>query len=229
MRPQRLPSRGVSYVGLVDDIDLTGLRREYAAAGLDEAAAGDDPIALFERWLGEAIDSGMYEPNAMALATATPDGSPSVRIVLLKGFDADGARFYTNYESRKGDEIEANPRAACTMLWHVIQRQVRIEGSIARTRPADSDAYFASRPRGSRLGAVASPQSRAVRDRDELDRRYADAEAANPDEVVRPAYWGGYVLRPDMMEFWHGRESRMHDRIRFRRAPSGWRRDRLAP
>ena len=218
-----------SRVGHVEDIDLTGLRREYAAAGLDEAAAGDDPIALFEQWMGDAIASGMYEPNAMALATATSDGQPSVRIVLLKGFDAEGARFYTNYESRKADELEANPRAACTLLWHVIQRQVRIEGSIARASAADSDAYFSSRPRGSRLGAIASPQSRTIGDRAELDARYADAEAANPDDIARPAYWGGYVLRPEMMEFWQGRESRMHDRIRFRRSPSGWRRDRLAP
>ena len=217
------------YREVVDDIDLSGLRREYAAAGLDEEAAGDDPIALFDEWMSDAVASGMHEPNAMALATATPDGHPSVRIVLLKGFDAGGARFYTNYESRKADELEANPRAACTMLWNSIQRQVRIEGTVTRATPADSDAYFTSRPRGSQLGAIASPQSRAVRDRDELDRRYADVAAASADEVARPAYWGGYVLRPDMIEFWQGRESRLHDRIRFRRAPSGWRRDRLAP
>lgn len=216
-------------LGRVDDIDLPGIRREYAAVGLDEATAGDDPIALFDRWMGDAIASGMHEPNAMALATATPDGQPSVRIVLLKGFGDDGARFYTNYESRKAGELAANPRAAVTMLWNVIQRQVRIEGTIARATAADSDAYFSSRPLGSRLGAVASPQSRSVRDRAELDHRYADVATAHPDDVARPAYWGGYVLRPETMEFWQGRESRLHDRIRFRRSPSGWRRDRLAP
>lgn len=213
----------------MENTDLSALRREYAERGLDGATAGDDPIALFERWMADAVASGMHEPNAMALATATPDGTPSVRIVLLKGFGAGGVRFYTNYESRKADELEANPRAAITMLWNGIARQVRIEGVVARTTAGDSDAYFSSRPTGSRLGAIASPQSRTVQDRAELDRRYRDVAEANPDEIVRPAYWGGYVLRPEMMEFWQGRESRLHDRIRFSRSPSGWRRDRLAP
>ena len=210
-------------------MDLTGLRREYAAVGLDETHAGDDPIALFDEWMSDAVASGMPEPNAMALATATTDGRPSVRIVLLKGFDADGARFYTNYESRKADELETNPYAACTLLWHALQRQVRIEGPVVRASPADSDAYFSSRPRGSQVGAIASPQSRPVRDRAELDRRYADAARENNDELVRPAHWGGYVVRPEVLEFWHGRESRLHDRIRFCSSSSGWRRDRLAP
>ncbi|UPK74432.1 pyridoxamine 5'-phosphate oxidase [Nocardioidaceae bacterium SCSIO 66511] len=210
-------------------IDVSRIRNEYVRSGLSEDDAGDDPIALFDSWMSDAVDAGLHEPTAMALATATPDGRPSVRIVLLKGFDDDGPRFFTNYESRKGDELESNPRAACTMLWHQIERQVRIEGVVARTTPDASDAYFASRPRGSRLGAVASPQSRVVEGRAELDERYAAADAASPDEVERPAYWGGYVVRPETIEFWQGRQSRMHDRIRFRRSPSGWHRERLAP
>lgn len=210
-------------------MDPAALRHEYVQAGLDETAAGDDPLALFSAWMSAAVASGIHEPNAMALATATPDGRPSVRIVLLKGFDAAGFRFFTNYDSRKGDELEQNPRAACTMLWHTLQRQVRVEGAVSRLSEAESDAYFASRPYGSRLGAVASPQSRVVRDRNELNERYAAASAAYPDEVARPAYWGGYAIRPESVEFWQGRDSRMHDRIRFVRAPDGWRRERLAP
>lgn len=211
------------------DLDPAALRREYADAGLDEAAAGDDPIALFSDWMDAAAASGMHEPNAMALATATPDGRPSVRIVLLKGVGADGFRFFTNYESRKGGELDANPVAAATLLWHPLQRQVRIEGPVTRLGRTDSDAYFDSRPYGSRLGAVASPQSRVVQDRADLDARYAVVEAAHPEGIERPAYWGGYVIRPETIEFWQGRASRMHDRIRFRRDAGGWTRDRLAP
>lgn len=211
------------------DNDPAALRREYAEAGLDEAAAGDDPLALFSTWMAAAVASGIHEPNAMALATSTTDGNPSVRIVLLKGFDASGFRFFTNYDSRKGDELERNPRAACTMLWHTLQRQVRVEGPVSRLSDGESDAYFAGRPHGSRLGAVASPQSRVVRSRGELDERYAQAAAEYPGDVARPAYWGGYVIRPETIEFWQGRASRMHDRIRFRRDPDGWTRDRLAP
>ncbi|UYM06693.1 pyridoxamine 5'-phosphate oxidase [Solicola gregarius] len=213
----------------MSSIDMSRIRNEYARSGLAESDAGDDPIALFDVWMAEAVAAGLHEPTAMALATASPDGKPSVRIVLLKGIDGDGVRFYTNYESRKGEELESNPYAALTMLWHQIERQVRIEGTVARTSPGDSDAYFASRPHGSQLGAVASPQSRAIADRGVLDEHYADAAAAYPDGVSRPAYWGGYLVRPESVEFWQGRESRMHDRIKFTRAPSGWHRERLAP
>lgn len=211
------------------DADPAALRREYADAGLDEGAAGDDPIALFTDWMDAAVRSGIHEPNAMALATATPDANPAVRIVLLKGFGDDGFRFFTNYESRKGTELDANPRAAAVLLWHSLQRQVRVEGPVARLGEDESDAYFSSRPYGSRLGAVASPQSSVVRDRAELDARYAEAAAAHPEQVARPSYWGGYAIRPESLEFWQGRESRMHDRIRFRRTPDGWTRERLAP
>ncbi|MGH3424309.1 MAG: pyridoxamine 5'-phosphate oxidase [Nocardioidaceae bacterium] len=214
----------------MDPERLARLREEYAAEGLDETAAGDDPIVLFDSWLDAAVASGLPEPNAMALATATPGGVPSVRMVLLKGFDRRGATFFTNYESRKAGELETNPRAALAMLWHLLRRQVRIEGPVARIPEAESDAYFASRPYGSRLGAAASPQSRVVADRAELDRRYSSAEAAaGAGPVERPAHWGGYRVEPQVMEFWQGRAERMHDRLRFTRAGDGWRRERLAP
>ncbi|MFD1825792.1 MULTISPECIES: pyridoxamine 5'-phosphate oxidase [Mumia] len=208
---------------------IAALREEYEAAGLTEAEAGHDPVPLFGRWFDEAVASGIHDPNAMALATATPAGRPSLRIVLLKGFDADGAVFYTNRESRKGDELEINPHAALTLLWHPLQRQVRIEGAVTRVSEAVSDAYFASRPRGSQLGAVASNQSRVVADRVALERAYDAAEATYPDAVARPPWWGGYRVALDAIEFWQGRSGRMHDRIRFRRDGDSWVRERLAP
>lgn len=213
----------------MDSEAIAALREEYEAAGLSEAEAGHDPVALFSRWLQEAVASGIHDPNAMALATATPSGRPSVRIVLLKGFDAEGAVFYTNRESRKGDELELNPHAALALLWHPLQRQVRIEGSVSRVSDDVSDAYFASRPRGSQLGAVASSQSRVVADRVALERAYDAAEATYPDVVARPPWWGGYRVALDVVEFWQGRTGRMHDRIRFTRDGGGWRRERLAP
>ena len=208
---------------------IAALREEYEAAGLSEAEAGHDPVPLFERWLEEAVASGMHDPNAMALATASPGGRPSVRVVLLKGFDAEGAVFYTNRESRKGEELEPNPHAALTLLWHPLQRQVRIEGAVTRVSDEESDAYFASRPRGSQLGAVASDQSRVVPDRVALERAYDAAEATYPDGVTRPQAWGGYRVALDSVEFWQGRTGRMHDRIRFSHVDGGWLRERLAP
>ncbi|VXB67610.1 pyridoxamine 5'-phosphate oxidase [Aeromicrobium sp. 9AM] len=210
--------------------DLARMREEYAREGLDEAAAGDDPLALLGRWLNEAIDAGVYEPNSMALATATPDGRPSVRIVLLKGLDDRGLTFFTGYESRKGAELEANPRAAAVMLWHPLQRQVRVEGRVTRIDEAESDAYFTSRPRGSQIGAVASPQSRVISSREALERRVAEVEQVfDHHDVVRPPIWGGYRIALESVEFWQGRQSRLHDRIRYVRQSDGWRRDRLAP
>jgi pyridoxamine 5'-phosphate oxidase len=207
------------------------MRTEYAREGLDEHAAGDDPVALFERWLDDAITAGVPEPNAMTVATATPDGVPSARIVLLKDFDERGAVFYTRYTSRKGGELAANPRAAAVMLWHPLQRQVRIEGRVEQVDAEQSDAYFASRPRGARLGAVASPQSRVLAGREELERLVAEAEQAYADgEVPRPDDWGGYRIALERVEFWQGRESRLHDRLVFRRDEGGaWERVRLAP
>jgi pyridoxamine 5'-phosphate oxidase len=213
--------------------DLARMRSEYARDGLDEGAAGDDPVALFGRWIDEAVDAGVHEPNAMALATATPDGRPSSRIVLLKGFDARGLVFFTGYGSRKGRELEANPRAAATMLWHPLQRQVRVEGEVTRVPDEESDAYFASRPRGSQVGAAASPQSQPIDDRAVLERRVAEVEQTFAGlDVERPEQWGGYRLAIGSIEFWQGRVGRLHDRLRFERVGDGegsWTRERLAP
>lgn len=210
--------------------ELPRMRRNYADVGLDEAAAGANPVALFDTWLTEAIDAGVHEPNAMALATATTDGRPSSRIVLLKGFDARGLVFFSGYESRKGLDLAANPHAAATMLWHPLQRQVRVEGTVTRLGDAESDAYFASRPRGSQISAVASPQSEPIADRSVLDARRDEVERVfEGQDVVRPPVWGGYLIALDVVEFWQGRSSRFHDRLRYIRTDDGWNRERLAP
>lgn len=210
--------------------DLARMREEYADIGLEESAAGHDPVVLFERWLAEAVEAQVHEPNAMALATATADGRPSSRIVLLKGFDGAGLVFYTSHESRKGREIAENPRAAATMLWHPLQRQVRVEGTVTPVDAATSDAYFAARPRDAQISAVASPQSHAIADREELMHSRLEVERRFEDrDVERPATWGGYRLSLDVVEFWQGRRSRFHDRIRFDRRDHEWDRQRLAP
>ena len=208
--------------------ELARMRTEYARTGLDEAVAGEDPLALAREWFADAIAAQVHEPNAMALATATPDGQPSVRIVLLKGLDERGAVFFTSYESRKGHELAQNPRAAAVMLWHPLHRQLRIEGPVERLAPEESDAYYLARPEGARISAAASPQSQVVADRAELDRRWEQAEQAGA-AGHRPDSWGGYRIRPEILEFWHGRENRLHDRLRYTRTAGGWRRDRLAP
>lgn len=210
--------------------ELAAMRAEYLGESLTEDAAGDDPFELFDRWLDEAVAAGIGEPNAMALATATSAGQPSVRIVLLKSFDQTGAVFHTNYESRKGVEIDANPRVAAVLLWHDIRRQVRIEGPITRVSAEESDAYFATRPPGGRVSAAASPQSQIVADRAELEQRWAAASAAD-DSGQRPVNWGGYRIAVDHIEFWQGRENRLHDRLLFSRAhrDAAWARVRLAP
>lgn len=214
----------------MDTPDLAHMRQDYSRDGLDESRAGEDPLALFAQWLDDAVDASVDEPNAMALATATLDGRPSVRTVLLKGFDARGLTFFTGYESRKGNELSVNPRAAATMLWQPLQRQVRIEGSVVRVDDAESDVYFASRPRSSQIGAAASPQSRVIADREDLEHRVAAVERDFAGRTVeRPSTWGGYRLGIEMIEFWQGRRSRLHDRILFTRTTSGWTRDRLAP
>jgi pyridoxamine 5'-phosphate oxidase len=188
-----------------------------------------DPLGLFREWYERAVATGVVEPEAMALATATPDGVPSVRFVLLKGIDERGVSFYTNYESRKGRELTANPRAALAVLWKPLDRQVRVEGTVERLSAEESDAYFASRGRGSRLGAWASRQSAEIPDRDTLDSALSDADARYPDDIPRPPYWGGYRLRPDVIEFWTGRPDRLHDREEFRREGDAWRSRRLSP
>lgn len=210
--------------------DLAALRAEYAREGLEEADAGTDPVDLFAQWLDVAVTAGIHEPNAMALATADASGRPSVRIVLLKGFDAAGAVFYTNYDSRKGRELVVNPWASAVLLWHQLQRQVRIEGRVERVEPERSDAYFASRPRGAQIGAVASKQSRSVGDREVLETQVAEAERTfDGRDVERPEHWGGYRITLDAVEFWQGRANRVHDRLRFTRVGDGWSRERLQP
>jgi len=211
---------------------LAELRQEYSLGGLSEEQAGDDPLALFQRWFEECWAAGLPEPNAMVLATATQDGKPSARMVLLKGFDERGLTFFTNYQSRKARELSANPQAALVFPWHALERQVRVEGLVELTSAEESDAYFQTRPLGSRLGAWASEQSAVIPDRAFLERQHAELMARYPDgNIPRPPHWGGYRLIPLLFEFWQGRPNRLHDRIQFsrthRHAP--WHRCRLAP
>ena len=205
--------------------------------GVDEAElarrdAGTDPIALFTEWFDEARRAGIYLHEAMALATASPEGQPSARQVLLKGFGPDGFVFYTNYDSRKASELDANPRVALLLHWPTLHRQVRIEGDVERTSRAQSEAYHRSRPRGSRIAAWASEQSAELESREALERRFRERDAEFPGEdVPLPPFWGGYRVRPERIEFWQGRANRMHDRMLFTRrddAP-GWTLTRLSP
>ena len=198
--------------------------------GLPDVRLGDDPLVLFTDWYAAAGRAGIYLPEGAALGTASPDGAPAVRMVLLKGFDARGFCFYTNYESRKGRELAANPRAALTFHWAVLARQVRIEGSVARLTEAESAAYFASRPRGSRIGAWASRQSEVLDQRETLEGRVRDAERRfTGGDVPLPPFWGGYLLAASRIEFWQGRVNRLHDRVLFERTASGWESRRLYP
>ncbi|MCB0532187.1 MAG: pyridoxamine 5'-phosphate oxidase [Lewinellaceae bacterium] len=211
--------------------DIAALRRNYTQESLSKTAANPDPIAQFDHWFSEAMNSALPEPNAMTLATATDDGKPSARIVLLKGFDHQGFVFYTNYESRKGQELDNNPQAALLFCWLELERQVRIEGTVERVSPAESKAYFQSRPRESQIGAWASPQSRVIEGRFILEEKVQElATTFKHDEVLPlPAFWGGYRVRPELIEFWQGRQSRLHDRIRYTREKIGWMIERLAP
>lgn len=203
---------------------------EYIGLKLRESDVDPDPIRQFSKWFEEAMTIGAIEPHSMALATSTPDGRPSVRIVLLRGCDERGFVFFTNYESRKAIELEANPHAALALHWHELERQVRIEGRVERISAAESDAYFQTRPAGSRLGAWASPQSEVIAGRESLEARYEELQTRYPDgEIPRPENWGGYLVVPDVMEFWQGRPNRLHDRLRFSRRGGGWVIERLAP
>jgi pyridoxamine 5'-phosphate oxidase len=200
------------------------------ATGLPEAAERADPIELFEAWFEAARESGILLPDAVALATATADGAPSARMVLLKSVDARGFVFYTNYGSRKAHELEENPRAALCFHWAVLQRQVRVSGPVSRVGAEESAAYFATRGRGSQLGAWASKQSQRLPDRAELEERFRDTERRFVDqEVTLPPFWGGYRLEPQHIEFWQGRADRLHDRLRFERAGETWTAERLYP
>lgn len=217
----------------MDLSELSELRQEYTWAGLDESDLAPDPVEQFRQWFAAWHDVAVGDPNAMVVTTATPDGRPSVRTVLLRALDDAGFVFFSNSESRKGRELAANPRAALLFPWHPLGRQVIVEGDAEPLDTAASDAYWATRPRGSQIAALASPQSQVIADRGALDERWArlDAELADTD-IPRPAHWGGFRVVHRRVEFWQGRERRMHDRLVFHRDPSdasGWRTERLAP
>ncbi len=213
----------------VSRAELADLRRAYADAGLAETSLAPDPVRQLERWLSDAVAAGLSEPNAMVLATVGADSVPSARTVLLKGLDERGLSFFTNYGSRKGTELTAHPAASVIFPWYDLERQVVAVGSVSRVGRAETEEYFRSRPRGSQLGAWASRQSQPVAGRGDLDERYAELDARWPGEIPVPDFWGGFRLVPETVEFWQGRPSRLHDRLRYVRVPDGWVVERLSP
>ena len=210
---------------------IADLRRDYALASLDASDVVADPIAQFSAWFANATDAKIAEPNAMTLATLGPDGAPDARIVLLKGVDARGFTFFTDYRSQKGRDLLAHPRAALVFFWTELERQVRIRGTVAQLSATESAAYYDSRPRGSRIGAWASEQSSVITDRSVLESRVREVESRFPDDTAPslPPHWGGYLVEPTHVEFWQGRQNRLHDRIRYRREESAWIVERLSP
>lgn len=208
--------------------DIAAIRTDYARAGLTEADLDPSPTAQLSRWLSEAIAAGHPEPTAMALATVSASGEPSNRVVLLKGID-EGLVFFTNYGSAKGRDLAANPRAAATFFWVLLERQVRVNGAVTQVSREESEAYFRSRPYESRIGAWASRQSEVLADRAALEARIAALTAEYPEDVPLPPFWGGYRLVPDRVELWQGRPSRLHDRLRYTRVAEGWTIERLSP
>lgn len=213
------------------DPRIANLRQEYAAQTLLESEVAPNPIDQFEKWWQQALQSQIVEPNAMTLATASNDGVPSARIVLLKGFDQEGFVFYTNYQSYKGMQLEENPKACLVFFWKELERQVKVVGLVSRVPQQESDEYFASRPEGSRIGAWTSPQSQVIENREWLDSRYQQlVKEMGGTRIQRPPHWGGYIVKPVIMEFWQGRPSRLHDRIQYTLEESGkWKIERLAP
>jgi pyridoxamine 5'-phosphate oxidase len=212
-------------------LSIADLRRDYTLHGLHEADVDANPFRQFQVWFDQAVAAALPEPNAMTLATATPDGVPSARVVLLKGFDERGFIFFTNYESRKGQELARNPQAALVFWWAELERQVRIEGRIEKVSAQETEAYFHSRPIGSQLGAWASKQSQVIASRDVLEQQLAEFKASYENQVIPcPSHWGGYRLIPNAIEFWQGRSSRLHDRLLYKQADNGsWSIQRLSP
>lgn len=210
---------------------LESLRKDYRAEKLSEKEVKNNPIEQFDHWFDEALKSGIHEPNAMTLASSSTDGKPSARIVLLKGFNHDGFIFYTNYLSRKGKELAKNPVVALVFFWPELERQVRVEGTIEKVSKETSEKYFNSRPKESQIGALASPQSQVIEDRSLLEKNWQELERKYADqEIPKPSYWGGYLVKPQVIEFWQGRSSRLHDRIVYRKADkNNWKIVRLAP
>jgi pyridoxamine 5'-phosphate oxidase len=208
---------------------LADLRQEYMRAGLSESQAEQDPVRQFERWFNDALRAGLPLPNAMTLATVTPQGAPAARIVLLKGVEDGGFVFYTNYRSRKGRELEERPAACLVFQWSDLERQVRIDGAVGKVDAAASEAYYASRPLGARHSAWASAQSEAVPSRSVLESAMQAVRTRHPEHPPRPPHWGGYRVVPHAIEFWQGRADRLHDRLLYTRSPAGWTIERLSP
>jgi pyridoxamine 5'-phosphate oxidase len=209
---------------------INSLRHDFSKQTLDEKDVHKNPVIQFSKWFTEAVDAKVNEPNAMTVCTATLDGKPSARILLLRNFDDDGFVFYTNYQSRKGEEIDKNPNAALLFFWPELERQIRIEGILSKQNSEDSDMYFKSRPRTSKLGAWTSAQSKVLASRKVLDEEYEKLSKKFPgEEIPRPEHWGGYILKPFSVEFWQGRPSRLHDRILYTKENDAWKIERLAP
>ncbi|WP_316807984.1 pyridoxamine 5'-phosphate oxidase [Pedobacter agri] len=209
---------------------LQNLRQDYKSATLDESDVDNNPITQFKKWFDNAVEAQVYEPNVMTLATADKAGKPDARIVLLKGVDEDGFRFFTNYLSAKGKELKRNPYAALVFFWPDLERQVRIEGTVEKLDKETSEEYFVTRPVASQIGAVASPQSQIIPNRAFLEEKFEELKAKSDGKtIVKPAHWGGYIVKPTRIEFWQGRRSRLHDRINFELVKGSWVKNRLAP